>query len=159
MLKPEGKKGSTTEIVRQIVGPAARELGLDLWDVRYEKEGSAWYLRIFIDKPGGVTIADCEALSRCVDGPIDEADPIAGSYFLEVSSPGIERNLARPEHFAAYVGHTVSVRLIRPTEGGVRDFTGTLVGLFDDDVVINSPDGQRLSFAKKQTAFVRLHED
>ena len=85
------KKPSTVQIVTDLVSPFAEALGLSLWDVRYEKEGAGWYLRIFIDKPGGVNIDDCEALSRAVDAPLDEADPIPESYTLEVSSPGIER--------------------------------------------------------------------
>jgi ribosome maturation factor RimP len=90
------KKGGVAETVRKLVLPYAETLGLSVWDVRYVREGGAWYLRIFIDKEGGVGIEDCEKLSRAIDKPLDELDPIKESYCLEVSSPGINRELTRP---------------------------------------------------------------
>ena len=94
------KKGNTVEIVTDIVKPVIEEMGLTLWDVRFEKEGAGWYLRVFIDKEGGVDINDCENVSRATDPLIDEADPITQAYYYEVSSPGIGRALVRPWHFA-----------------------------------------------------------
>lgn len=86
-------KGKNTVLsVESLVKPIAKKMGLDIWDIRYQKEGAVWYLRIFIDKDGGVDINDCEALSKAVDTPLDELNPIDGEYILEVSSPGIERN-------------------------------------------------------------------
>ena len=79
--------------MEEIARPIADDLGLRIWDVRYLKEGSQWYLRVFIDKDGGVDINDCERMSRALDEPLDQADPIDGEYILEVSSPGIEREL------------------------------------------------------------------
>lgn len=152
------KKRGTVQIVTEIAQPVAEELGVELWDVRYEKEGSSWYLRIFIDKEGGVNIDDCEAFSRTVDKLIDERDPIAGSYYLEVSSPGIERELIKPRHFERYLGHPVAVRLIRPVDG-VRDFVGTLCGYEDGQVTIELEQDIQMSFEKKEAAFVRLYED
>ncbi len=94
-------KMNTAQACTKIAEPVAEELGLMLWDVRFEKEGSGWYLRFFIDKDGGVNIEDCENFSRKIDKVLDDADPIEQSYILEVSSPGIERNLIKPCTFCA----------------------------------------------------------
>ena len=117
------KGGNTVGAVRAIAEPIAQSLGLSIWDVRFLKEGATWYLRIFIDKPGGVSIDDCVDLTHAINGPLDEADPIEQAYCLEVSSPGVERELTRDEHFAAYLDAPVKVRTIRPVDG-VRDFAG-----------------------------------
>ena len=93
------KSGNTVAEVTELVQPIVEELGLTLWDVRYVKEGAMWYLRIFIDKDEGVSIDDCETVSRAIDAPLDELDPIEGNYTLEVSSPGIERELILDRHF------------------------------------------------------------
>ena len=131
---PKEKKLRTVDIARQLAEPVAGQQGIALWDVRFEKEGTNWYLRYFIDKPGGVNIVDCENFSRAVDCLLDEADPIEQSYILEVSSPGIERTLTRPEHFEPYVGSSVHVRLIRPREN-TRDLIGELVGRGEDGAI------------------------
>ena len=135
---PKEKKPRTVDIARQIAQPVAERQGLALWDVRFEKEGAGWYLRYFIDKPGGVNIVDCENFSRAMDGLLDEADPIEQSYILEVSSPGIERALTRPEHFEPYVGSRVHVRLIRPQANenkNSRDLIGKLLRREEDGAV------------------------
>ena len=98
------EKTNTVEVVTALAKPVVEQMGLQLWDVRFEKEGASWYLRIFIDKEGGVTIDDCENLSRAMDQILDDADPISQSYYLEVSSPGIGRDLVRPWHFQRYLG-------------------------------------------------------
>ena len=85
------KKGNTASVVWEFAKPYAGELGLSIWDVKYVKEGAQWYLRIFIDRPEGVTVEDCEAFSRLIDAPLDELDPIDQEYIFEVSSPGLER--------------------------------------------------------------------
>lgn len=118
-LAPEGLRPSAALLAE----PLARQLGLRIWDVRFVKEGADWYLRVFIDRDGGVSIDDCVDLTRLLSPALDEADPIDQSYCLEVSSPGVERELTRPEHFEAYRGRAVTVRLIRPRDGQ-RDFTG-----------------------------------
>ena len=119
------KGSNTVSTVWEIVEPFATELGLRIWDVRFHKEGSAWYLRIFIDKDGGVSIDDCVALSHLIDKPLDEKDPIEQAYFLEVSSPGVERDLVREEHFTTNIGADIKVKLIRPVDGK-REFSGVL---------------------------------
>lgn len=155
-----GKKhgGNTVATVTAIVKPIAERLGLILWDVRFVKEGASWYLRIFIDKPGGVTLDDCEAMSRAVDEPLDEADPISQAYFLEVSSPGIERELTRPEHFEAMKGRDVSVHLFRPTEDGEKEIIATLVGLEGDRILLADLDGVDFEINKKDAVSVKLYD-
>lgn len=154
----EKNKLSTVEIVWQIAQPIAERLGLEIWDIRFVKEGADWYLRVFIDKEEGVAIDDCEQMSRALDGPLDEKDPIAQAYIMEVSSPGIERELVRPEHFEKMTGQPVIVRLIRPKDGQ-KEFRGELKGLIDGQVVICTADGgQQLSFPKKEISAVLLDD-
>ena len=117
--RKQGK--NTVEIVRDIAKPIADSLGLDLWDVRFIKEGTQWYLRIFIDKEEGISIEDCEAMSRAIDKPLDDADPINQSYCLEVCSPGIERELVRDEHFERFIGADIKIRLIRANSEGKKE--------------------------------------
>lgn len=126
-LNPDGKKKSTAERIRELAEPLAKELGLTLWDVQYAKEGADWYLRLFIDKEGGVSIDDCVNMTHAIDPVLDKEDPIPQEYLLEVSSPGWERKLTRPEHFQAYVGKPVRAKLIRPLENGMRELEGILL--------------------------------
>lgn len=155
-----GKKhgGNTVAVVTRIAKPVAEELGLILWDVRFVKEGASWYLRIFIDKEGGVTLDDCEAMSRAVNDLIDEADPISQAYFLEVSSPGIERELTRPEHFELMKGREVAVNLYRPTEDGDKEIIAELVELKDNNIVLADLDGVRFEINKKDAVSVKLYD-
>ena len=152
------KKPNTVAVATQLAEPVIEEMGLMLWDVRYEKEGSSWYLRYFIEKEGGVTIDDCEAFSRRMSDILDEADPISQSDYLEVSSPGIERALVKDWHFARYIGAPVSVRLIRPVEG-VRDFVGELTAYEDGKITVLLEDDVEMTFDKSEAAFVRLYDD
>lgn len=139
--------------------PFASQLGLSIWDVRFQKEGGDYFLRVFIEKEGGVTIEDCEAMSRAIDAPLDELDAIEQSYCLEVSSPGLERELVRPEHFEAYLGCPVMVRLIRPDASGRRELKGTLAG-YEAGMVSLLPAGeeQPVMIAKKDTVFVKADD-
>ena len=102
-----------TDLVAELAAPAVAEQGCELWDVEYVKEAGTWYLRLYLDKEGGVDILDCEAVSRKVSDLLDEADPIEGSYTFEVSSAGCERPLKRPSDFARFMGSPVTVRLYR----------------------------------------------
>lgn len=157
MAKDKGKK-STVELVYDICAPVAERMKFEIWDIRFEKEGASWFLRVFIDKEGGITIDDCEAFSRAIDALIDEADPIEQSYYLEVSSPGLDRELVKPEHFARYIGSVVDIRTIRPVDG-VRDFTGALTGFEGGQVTVALSSGETRVFKKSDTAFVRLNID
>ena len=151
--------GNTVAVCRAIAQPFADQLGLTLWDVRFVKEGASWYLRYLIDKEGGVTIDDCVALSRLINPALDEADPIQQSYCMEVMSPGIERELTRPEHFEAYLECAIVVKLIRPRDG-VREFAGILEA-YDEDgtVTITDEDGEQLRFEKKDIALVHVIDE
>ncbi len=136
------KKGSVASRVREIVAPTAEEQGLRLWDVEYVKEGADMYLRITIDRDEGITIDDCERFHRAIDPILDEADPIEGPYILEVSSPGVERTLTRPEHFEAMRGEEVEVRLFAAMDGK-KSFTGTLGGYSDGAFEVDCGDAVR----------------
>lgn len=148
--------GGTVAVCTRLAQPVAEELGLLLWDVRFVKEGADWYLRFFIDREEeAVTINDCEAFSRRVDVLLDEADPIPCSYCLEVSSPGIERELTRPEHFERFMDWPVTVRSIRPVDG-VREFSGWLAGYAGGTVTLEDEEGVRREFSLRELSAVRL---
>ena len=145
----------TSELVYRLAKPIADELGLTIWDIRFEKEGAMWVLLVVIDKEGGVSIDDCEAMSRPLDKKLDEVDPIEQSYCLEVSSAGIERELTRDWHFETCKGQQIVVRLIRPYNG-VREFVGTLLKLEDATVYLSAEDGE-YAFRLNDIAVVRLY--
>ena len=126
------KKGNVAQRVWELAEPLAKELGLSLWDVQFVKEGADWFLRVFIDKEEGVSIDDCVDMTHALSPVLDKEDPISQEYLLEVSSPGLERKLTRPEHFAAYEGRPVRARLIRPLESGERELTGVLLGVDEE---------------------------
>ena len=150
-------KPNVVSIVRSIAEPIVKDLGLILWDVRFVKEGASWYLRVFIDKDGGVDINDCVDMTHALNGPLDEADPIEVSYCLEVSSPGIERDLTRDEHFEVMTGKKIKLRLIRPDENKQREFSGVLKGYEDGNITVDL-DGEERVFIKKETAWVKLDD-
>lgn len=150
-------KGNTVSRVYEIVAPYAQELGLDIWDIRFVKEGTDWYLRIFIDKDSGVSIDDCVDLTHAITKPLDDADPISQSYLLEVSSPGVERELVTDAHFDKYVGSNVMLRLIRPIEK-VRDFSGRLKAYDNGVITLELPDGEELTVNRKETSYVKLDD-
>ena len=157
MAEKKRKKSNTVEAVTELVKPIVEDMGLTLWDVRFLKEGATWYLRIFIDKDSGVTIDDCENVTRAIDQPLDELDPIEQNYLLEVSSPGIERELIRPEHFDAFLGAPVMLKLIRPDEQGRRELSGTLIS-HDKDKVTVAFEGQESVINKKDTVYIKLDD-
>lgn len=140
-----------TDAVAALAAPIVEQAGCTLWDVEYVKEAGEWFLRVYIDREGGVDIDCCEAVSRPLSDLLDEADPIQGSYTFEVSSAGLDRALRKPEHFALCAGQQVDVKLYRPVEGR-KEYTGVLAGYEDGDVLV---DDKR--FEKKDVAQVRLH--
>ena len=143
--------------VWDIAQPLAQELGLKLWDVRFLKEGANWYLRVFIDKEGGVCIDDCVNMSHALDEPLDEDDTITQSYNLQVSSPGLERELTRDFHFTENLGKPVILRLIRPCDG-VREFRGELSAYDKGDVTITLDGELQMTALKSEIAFVKLDD-
>ena len=151
-------KKNTAAIAEELAAPILEEMGLQLWDVVYEKEGSGWYLRYYVDKEGGIDINSCEAFSRAISDVLDEADPIDGSYTLEVSSPGIERQLTRDWHVETLMGQQLLVRLIRPVEG-VRDFIGTLTDYRDGTLTLLLDEKTEMNVERGETAFIRLYND
>lgn len=151
-------KGSVVSRVEKIAVPIAEKLGLLIWDIEFVKEGSTYFLRFYIDREGGVGIDDCEAFSRAIDPELDKADPVEQSYCLEVSSPGIERELKKDWHFQKYIGANIKVRLIRPDEKGRRDLEGKLAA-FDGEYITVDVSGETLLFKRSETAFVRLCDD
>lgn len=155
----KSKGGVTVSKVWELCKPIVTSLGLSLWDVRYVKEGAQWYLRIFIDKPDGVSIDDCEKVSRAVNDPLDALDPIENAYCLEVCSPGIERELVRDEHFEQFLGADIMVRLRRPIEGIGRDLDGKLKAYEDGMVTIVDHAGENeLTISKKDAAWIKLDD-
>jgi len=143
-----------TDKVTAIAKPIVEEEGCSLWDVEYVREAGSWYLRLLIDKEGGVGIDDCERISRRMDPILDEADPIPSSYVFEVGSAGAERELKRPGDFQQFIGHEVELRCYQPV-AGQKSFTGTLSGYEDGAVTIVSGKASR-TFDKNQIAQVRL---
>lgn len=151
--------GNTAAVVTRLAQPVAEELGLLLWDVRFVREGSTWYLRIFIDKEDeDVGIDDCVAMSRRMDKILDDADPIPQAYCLEVCSPGIERELTRSEHFERFMGWPVVVRLYHAVDGE-REFAGYLAAYDAQGVTIRTEEQELKTFTKKETSAVHLMDD
>ena len=137
--------------VEALARPVVEEEGCKLWSVEYIKEAGTWYLRIFIDKDGGVGIADCEAISRRLDPILDEADPIPESYVFEVGSAGAERELKRPSDFEQFIGSDVEVKLYQSDEGR-KTLVGTLEEYNDGNITVSG-----VELKKEQIAQVKLH--
>lgn len=144
-----------TELAAELAADAIEKAGCRLWDVEYVKEGGTWYLRVLLDKEGGVDILDCEAVSRELSDRLDEADPIEGSYVLEVGSAGAERALKRPEDFREFLGSPVLVKLYRAMDGR-KEIPGVLTAYGEDESVTVESGGKTLTFPKKDLALVRL---
>ena len=143
-----------TELVAELAAPAVEEAGCSLWDVEYVREGGEWFLRLYIDKEGGVDINDCEAISRAVDPILDEKDPIPGSYHFEVCSAGLERVLKRPSDFQKYLGSPITVKLYRP-RNGMKEIPCVLRGYEDGRLTVEAGK-ETVTFEKSEVALVRL---
>ncbi len=155
----KSKGGNTVNAVTALVKPIVEQCGLKLWDVRLEKEGGSYYLRIYIDKDEGVSIDDCEKVSRAVDAPLDELDPIDSEYCLEVCSPGIERELIKDEHFEQFIGADVMIKMIRPIENIGREFCGKLKSYDKPNVTIEDHSGENeVTFNKKDAVYIKLDD-
>ncbi len=148
-------KGSNTETrVLPLVLPIVEEMGLELVDLEFVKEGANWYLRIYIDKENGVDINDCEAVSKAVEAKLDAEDPIEQAYVLEVSSPGLDRPLKKEEDFARFAGEIIDVKLYQAMNGK-KTLEGKLIGL-EDGVIVMEEDGKEVRISRKDAADVRL---
>ena len=143
-----------TEIVAELAAQAVADAGCELWDVEYVREAGQWYLRLYLDKEGGVDIQDCEAVSRVVSDLLDEADPIEGSYTFEVSSAGAERALKRPGDFEKFLGSPVLVKLYKAC-GGRKEFSGVLKAYQNGNITL-TVGKEELTFQKPEVALCRL---
>ena len=144
-----------TDVVAQLAAPVVEQAGCSLWDVEYVKEAGEWFLRVYIDKEGGISIDDCEAVSRPLSDLLDEADPIEGSYTFEVSSAGAERPLKRPSDFQQFMGSPVLLKTYKPVNGR-KEFAGRLAGYDNGAVELDMGTAQPLRFEKQDIALVRL---
>lgn len=140
-----------TDKVEAIAKPVIEDEGCELWAVEYVREAGTWYLRIFIDKDGGVGIDDCERISRRLDPILDEEDPIPDSYVFEVGSAGAERELKRPRDFEKFMGSSVELKFYQPVDGK-KTVVGNLEGYENGDVTVNA-----VTYKKSQIAQVKLH--
>ena len=143
-----------TELVASFAEPIVKQHGCELWDVEYVREGSEYFLRLYLDKEGGVDINDCEAISRAVDPILDEKDPIQESYHFEVCSAGLERALKRPSDFERFMGSNITVKLYRP-RNGLKEIPCVLRG-YDNGQVTVEAGKETITFAKSEVALVRL---
>lgn len=144
---------NTAEKVYDLIKETVEAQGVRLWDVRFLKEGVSWYLRVFIDKDEGVDINDCTNVSHAIDPIIDEADPIDLPYYLEVCSPGIERELSRPAHFEQMLGETVRLKLYKALDGK-KEFIGVLKSA-GEKIVIEA-EGNQFEFGFKEISKANL---
>ena len=146
----------TEKIIIDLARPVAKNCGFYLYDVEYIKEGGLWFLRVYVDKEeGGISIDECEEFSRAFSDVLDKADPISQNYYLEVSSPGIERKLKTKEHFEKYMGKTVDVGLYRAVNGS-KQLTGVLSGYEDDKIKIQVGE-EEIQLNLSDTTTVHLH--
>lgn len=143
-----------TELVAEFARPIVEAQGCELWDVEYVREGSEYFLRLYLDKEGGVDINDCEAVSRAVDPILDEKDPIPGSYHFEVCSAGLERVLKRPGDFQQFLGSPITVKLYRP-RNGLKEIPCVLKE-YDAGKLTVEAGKETITFEKSEVAQVRL---
>lgn len=139
--------------VSEIIAPVAEDLGYILWDVEFVKEGARHILRVTIDSSEGINIDDCEKMHRAIDPVLDEADPIENAYYLEVSSPGLERELRTDAHILACIGERIEVKLYAPVDN-VKIFVGELLGFEDGKVTIKTDSSEKV-FDRKDIAKIR----
>jgi ribosome maturation factor RimP len=145
------------EIIRQVLGPILTSLGLDLWNLEYQKSGAKWLLRVYIDREigGGVTLSDCETVSRDLSAALDVEDLIPHAYTLEVSSPGLDRALSKPEHFIRYEGSSIKIKTYQPIEKE-KVFRGKLLGIVGTIVKIEVAEGEILNIPLNNIAKASL---
>lgn len=141
--------------VTEYLNPVMQENNFELVDIEFQKEGSNWYLRIYVDKEGGFTIDDCELVSRALSKKLEENDPIEQAYILEVSSPGLDRPLKKDEDFIKFKGSVVDIKLYKNINKK-KEFQGKLKGLENNIIMIEQEDGEDISFAKDDVAVIRL---
>lgn len=142
----------------KILLPIAGANGVEIYDVEYVKEGSDWYLRAYIDKEGGVTIEDCEKISRAASAMLDKEDFIEDAYILEVSSPGLGRALKKDKHLQKSIGEAVEIKTYKPIEKK-KEFAGVLQSFDRESITIKPEEGESMKFARSEVALIRLALD
>ena len=144
------KKNTTEKTVWQFIEPLLKDTSYEIYDVEYVKEGAEWYLRIFIDKEGGIDLDDCETVTDLINDPLDELDPIAEAYFLEVSSPGVERHLKSMRHFEKAVGEKIRVKTFVKMENS-KEWVGILKAVDENGITLES-NGKTIEFPFEKIA-------
>ena len=146
---------SVEATIEEIVQPIVDEKNFEIVDIEYVKEAGEYYLRVYLDKEGGISLSDCEVVSRELSEILDKKDPIKENYFLEVSSPGLDRPLKKDKDFERYKGRDVEIKLYKPMNGS-NEFEGELVGLTEDNNIKVIIDNQEVEFTRKEVALIRL---
>lgn len=149
-------KARIEKIVEEIALPISEGFGCELVDVEFKREGGAWYLRVYIDKENGVNLDDCANVSRKLSDKLDELDPISYSYYLEVSSPGLDRPLKKDRDFELFKGSNIKIKLFKPL-GDKKIYEGILVDFVDGYVVIDV-NGEEIKIERSLAASIRLNE-
>ena len=151
-------KKRTEDIVRELSLPITNKYQLELVDIEFKKEGPNWYLRLFIDKPGGISIEDCQLVSYDLSEVLDTVDPIEQSYIMEVSSPGLDRPLKTPKDFEKHINDKIEIKLYSPYKGK-KSYIGKLIGLIDNNINIEINESERLEIPLNTVSSVRLYVD
>lgn len=152
------KRENYEERFEKILLPITEDAGVEIYDVEYVKEGSDWYLRAYIDREGGVTIEDCEKVSRAVSDIMDREDFIEDAYILEVSSPGLGRTLKKDKHLARSIGEEVEIKTYKPIEKR-KEFAGILKAFDEESITIETKEAVSMKFARSDVALIRLALD
>lgn len=147
----------TEEAVFNLAEPIAKENGCFIYDIEFVKEGGLYFLRVYADKDGGINLDECEVISRALSDKLDESDPIKQNYYLEVSSPGIERKLKTKEHFERYIGEKIDIGLYKAIDKS-KQLTAVLTG-FDNGIITVDKNGETIEIPQKETTFVKIHFD
>ena len=146
---------SVEATIEEIVQPIVDAKNFEIVDIEYVKEAGEYYLRVYLDKEGGISLSDCEVVSRELSEILDKKDPIKENYFLEVSSPGLDRPLKKDKDFERYKGRDVEIKLYKSMNGS-KQFEGELVGLTEDNNIKVIIDNQEVEFTRKEVALIRL---
>lgn len=149
---------SIEERVETLIKPKIEEIGYELYDVEYSKEGKSYYLRIFIDKPQGIDLQDCETVSNAINDLLDQADYIKEQYFLEVSSPGIEKVLRKDKHLQQNIGEKVAVKLFRKDENSKKEYQGKLKDFNQEKIIIENEE-KDVEIERKNVAQIKTIYD
>ena len=146
---------SIEEKVEKLVEPKIQEIGYDLYDVEYAKEGKNYFLRIIIDKPEGIDLNDCEKVNNEITDILDQADYIKDQYFLEVSSPGIERTLKKDKHLKKNIGKEVNIKLFKKDENGIKEYQGILKNFDTENITIETQTNEEKQIQRKSIAQIK----